>query len=219
LVTPIFKTVAEIELDSEVKAEPGGRLVSRERCGDGFVIRNTVVRNHRARGILVKASHGVIENNTLDNNSIAGIVLAPEFSWMEADYSSDVKITGNTVRHTGTDPANSARSQAGAISVCAEGLNGKLAPASGHKNIVIADNRAESCRGVGLVVTSAENVKIVGNQFKDIETGYFGSSHGITKKAVIWIDKVDGVTLGNNSVPSNDTIVFGGGVTGKKGPK
>src|SRR5213079_2064745 len=42
--------------------------------GSGFVIRNNIIRNHRARGILVKADDGLIEGNTIDGSTIAGIV-------------------------------------------------------------------------------------------------------------------------------------------------
>ena len=212
LVAPIFQSIIEVELDSEVPVVPGVRVVSRDRCGNGFVIRHNTVRDHRARGILVKASDGVIENNTVDNSSIAGIVISPELHWMEADFSSNIKITGNTIRNTGIDPANASRSQAGAISISAEGLNKKIAPTGGHKNIVIAGNTVENCRGAGLVVTSAENVQITGNRFEGIETGSSGSGHGIPAGAIVWIDNTENVTLANNNVPK-DAVVFGQGVT------
>jgi len=209
LVTPIFKTTAEIELDTDVTLPPGGRVCPADRCGNGFVVRNNTVKNHRARGILIKASDGIIENNTIDGSSIAGIVLSPEFTWMEADFSTGVTIKGNTVRNTGSEPANPSRSQAGAISVSAEGTTNKIAPSGGHRNIVIEDNTVESCRGAGLVVTSTEHVRITGNRFDRIETGHFGSKHGISDKAIIWIDRVKDVFLENNFLPKDGGVVFG----------
>jgi len=210
LVTPNYQNVVDVELDAEIPLTAGIRAVSRDRCGSGFVIRNTTVRNHRARGILIKASDGLIENNTIDNSSIAGIVLSPEFNWMEADFSSNVKIVGNTVRHTGLDPANASRSQAGAISVSAEGFDKKIAPIGSHKNIVIDNNTIEDCRGAGLVVTSADHVQIEGNRFTNIETSRTGSDHGMPAGAIIWIDNAENVAMGNNLVPK-DGVVFGPG--------
>lgn len=203
LVTPNFqKKEVTIELDKEVAAESGARASSKDRMGNGFIVRGNTVREHRARGILIKASNGVIENNTVSYNTHAAIVLAPEFTWMESDFSSNVKIIGNKINGTGSEPANAARSQAGAISVVGEGWDRALAPAGSHENILIENNEITGCRGPGIIVTSTRGLTIIGNRIVSPvpALGITGEDHGIPPGVLVWIENSENVKLGDNRV-------------------
>eukprot|EP00937_MAST-01D_sp_MAST-1D-sp2_P002195 g2195.t1 len=60
-----------------------------------FALRNNTIRNHRARGMLIKASNGVIEGNTIENSTLGGIVVTPELSWGEGDFVTNLTIADN----------------------------------------------------------------------------------------------------------------------------
>ncbi len=85
--------------------------------GSGYVVRNNIIRNHRARGMLLKADNGLVEGNTVDGSTIAGIVIAPEIWWNEAGYSRNVIVRKNVIRNTGYAAVGSSDYQAGALTV------------------------------------------------------------------------------------------------------
>ena len=75
--------------------------VNANRTGNHFSIRNTTIRNHRACGMLIKASHGAIDNNLIEGSTMGGIIIPPELYWAEADYSRDLRVTNNVIRNVG----------------------------------------------------------------------------------------------------------------------
>ncbi|MBL8995177.1 MAG: right-handed parallel beta-helix repeat-containing protein [Spirochaetia bacterium] len=186
-----------------VAAEPGDAADSPQLVGSGFVVRDNVIRNHRARGILIKASSGKIENNLIEGSSMAGIVLSPELDyWHEAGYSWDVLIQGNVIRATGYEHPNPGVSQAGIITVCATGGKTSYAPAGGHRNIRILNNKIESSEGVHLLATSVSNLLIQGNEFIQPLQRLWptGGKWGIDGKSVVVLDQCSQVTLAGNKV-------------------
>jgi len=178
--------------------------------GSGFVIRNNVIRHHRARGILVKADDGLIEGNTIDGSTIAGIVLAPELWWREACYSRNVAIRNNTIAHCGTASMGPWTTQAGALSVTAE-----LKPGAepGHRNLVIENNRFVENDGVNLLLQAVDGVVVKGNTFeRPAQTATRrGSGRGIDSGALIWISDCRNVRFDANQVtqagPALTTLV------------
>lgn len=194
-----FKQAWRFTLDGPIHAAAGDLAASPDRTGAGFVVRGNTIRNHRARGILVKAPEGVIEGNTIEGSSMSGIVLSPEVEmWMEADFSHDVMIRGNTVRDVNLSAPNPGSMFAGAISVTAPSLT----PAGGHRRITIENNVVEGGAGPALLVTSADTVTIRGNRFVGTHQlpGGHGSSHGVPADSAMHLARVSGVTLDNNTM-------------------
>jgi hypothetical protein len=169
--------------------------------GNGFVIRNNTIREHRARGILVKASNGIIEGNMIDGSSLAGIVLSPEIKgWFEAGNSWNVDIRNNVLKNIGGyEYGSPASPQAGAISVVAYGRKG-FSPAGAQRNIRIVDNLFDNCRGVNALIVSADNVVIEGNTFRNThgESTDQGRGWGIDTGYAVWMDRVSGIEWENN---------------------
>ncbi|MEK6795056.1 MAG: right-handed parallel beta-helix repeat-containing protein [Spirochaetota bacterium] len=197
-----MKTYYEIDLDTAVNAAPGDGIDCPAKNGDGFIVRGNTIRNHRARGLLIKASDGIIENNIIDGSSIAGIVVAPELIfWLEAGNSWNLTIRSNVIRNSGYERSSTGSSQAGMISVIANGASGYAAPAA-QRNIEIADNIVERCCGVNLLITAASNVTVRNNTFKDTHgvESRTGESRGVDTKAVVWLDRVRDVRFSNNKV-------------------
>jgi len=167
--------------------------------GSGYVIRNNVIRNHRARGILLKAENGLVEGNTIEGSTTAAIVLAPELFWREACYSRNVIIRNNTIRRCGTATAGPWTPQAGVLTVTAEVKPGT---APGHRNITIENNVFEDNSGINILLQAVDGVKVVGNRFD--RPGQSASRRGSGLKmdsgALIWIANCRNVQLDGNIV-------------------
>ena len=190
-----------LTLDNAVPAEPGFRASTPNANGSGFVVRNNTIKNHRARGILVKADDGLIEGNTVDGSTIAGLVIAPEYYWNEAGYSRNVVVRNNVFRHCGYATAGPWTGQAGAATVGGEG-DQTTGVAFGHQNIVFQNNSFEDNDGVNLLIDGAQDVGIVGNTFlrPQQNDSRRGADTGVDPSALIYLKNCRDVTLENNTV-------------------
>ena len=87
------------------------------------------------------------------------IKVAPEYWWLEAGSSRDVRITGNQIRNCLGD----------GIAVYARAGAGGMAHAGAHKDIVIQDNALSNIQGVDIWVTSTSGLTLKQNRFVDSE--------------------------------------------------
>ena len=156
-----------ITLDSFIEGTDVGDVIySKDRTGNGFkILRNTVGHN-RSRAILVKASDGIIEGNTIKNSAMSAIALAPEFYWMEAGCPSNVIIRNNTITNCMYESSMWNIYQFAAIIVVAEAPNGGIAPAGTLNNIAIYDNKIIDCPKPCIGVTSTNGLRIYGNEIR-----------------------------------------------------
>ena len=203
LADGLFKQSFAVTFDHPLGLAEGFLVASPDRNGSGFVVRDNVIRGTRARGVLVKASAGVIEGNTIEDVALAGVVLCPETRfWHEADYSADVAIRGNTLRRINTGAPNPGSIQAAAINVVAEGDGKRPGPAGGHRGIAVEGNRVEATNGTLVAVTSARDVTIRGNTFADTHAapGGSGTAYGLDPTSVIWISHAEDVMIENNTL-------------------
>ena len=191
----------QLALDRPVPAEPGFRASTPAANGSGFVIRGNTIKNHRARGILVKADDGLIEGNDIDGSTIAGLVIAPEYYWNEAGYSRDVTVRNNVFRHCGYATAGPWTAQAGAATVCGEG-DQSTGIAFGHQHIVFQNNAFEDNDGVNLLIDGAQDVRIAGNTFlrPQQEQSRRGADAGVDPSALIYLKDCRDVRLKANVV-------------------
>ena len=139
-----------ITLDREIDLPMGSAVCSASRHGNGFVVRGCNFGFNRSRGILIKASDGVIEGNTMTGNVMAAIMVAPEWWWLESGSSSNVRILNNTIRDCGDVP----------IAVYAFGGVPTIAPAGAHSNITISGNRMSGCPRPNILVTSTRGLHL-----------------------------------------------------------
>lgn len=199
-----------LTLDRNVSVDAGDFVANPERNAAGFSVTDSTVENHRARGIIVKASDGEIRDNVVDGSTIAGIVVTPEpFLWLESDFANNVDIVGNTVRNTGQGVASANLMQAGAISVTGPAdWTGER-----HTDILIEGNTVEDVAGANLVLSDANGVTISNNNFvnPNQSVGSAGEANGIDPNAVIWVDDADGVDFNGNTVvnpgPANTALI------------
>lgn len=108
-----------ITVDRNMPDLPLGSLIaSSNRIGNGFRVINSTVGPNRSRGILVKASQGIINDNTLIDNWGHAIMASPEYLWLEAGSGSNIRIQNNMI--TGCRDV--------AIAVTAKAADGSWAP-------------------------------------------------------------------------------------------
>jgi len=181
--------------------------------GSGYIIRNNTIRNHRARGMLLKAENGLVEGNIIEGSTIGGIVLSPEIWWNEAGYSRRIIIRNNIIRHVGYSTVGSSDHQAGAITVSGGGGEpDQIVPVyqdpkvtglrPGHKNILIENNTIEDCNGVNLLLAMSEDVTVKNNQFirPQQKLSLRGEPSGVDPSALIWVFNCVKVSFKNNKV-------------------
>jgi hypothetical protein len=186
-----------VTLDHPVQAAFDYLAENPAATGAGYILRYNTIRNHRARGMLLKASNGLVEHNDIDGSTMGGIVLTPEFWWNEAGYSRNVIIRNNIVRHVAYAPH-----QLGGVVIAA--LNGpRPVDGYGDQNIVIKNNTFEDINGVNLLITSAKDILVKNNLFLNAQSepgGVAGASWGENPGALIFVTQATGVRFAGNKV-------------------
>jgi parallel beta-helix repeat protein len=142
-----------LTLDREINMPAGSVICAANRVGNGFSVKGGDFGFNRSRGILIKASHGEVTGNHMEGCKMSAILVTPEWWWLEAGSSSDVFITGNTIRDCGGV----------AICVDAVGGNGGIAPAGAHRNITITGNTVDDCSMPGILITSTAGLHVENN--------------------------------------------------------
>lgn len=138
-----------ITLDREVPMEKGSVIMSNNRCGSGFVIKDCTFGHNRSRGLLIKASDGVIENNTIEDCWASGMQVSTEYQWMSGGCSSNLRITGNRL----------SGNRGWGIGISGQSGNNSPLSADSHRNMVVNGNvitgpklgvKVEGCTGLDI---------------------------------------------------------------------
>jgi hypothetical protein len=123
------------------------------------IISNCVVRNNRARSLLLSTSGKLlVENNHFYGCTYAGIISSGSISfWHESGPVKDLTIRNNVFEDMGL--------AAGNAPVLLIGGNGDAVepPFYIHKNIVFSDNLIKAFSRIVISATSVENLKITNN--------------------------------------------------------
>ncbi|MGJ3243408.1 MAG: right-handed parallel beta-helix repeat-containing protein [Opitutales bacterium] len=99
-VAALLQEAFVIELDRAVDLPTGSVLGALNRMGNGFAVVGNRFGHNRSRGILVKASDGVVAGNTLVGCHLPAIKIAPEYIWLESGYSHHLRIEDNRIMDT-----------------------------------------------------------------------------------------------------------------------
>lgn len=149
----------KVTLDREVDLPVGSLIASARRMGNGFQVQGCDFGFNRSRGILIKASDGKVIGNKLTENWGPGILVSPEYWWLESGSSNNVEIRDNVIIGCRARP----------IFVHAQGganlLAGKAAPSGAHNNIAVTGNTITNSPVPNIEITSTENLKIENNTF------------------------------------------------------
>ncbi len=155
--------VARLHIDRPVAVDTGGVVSSITRGGNGYVLRNNVLGFTRARGILIKASDGIIENNEVRGCELGGIVLAPELNWMEATFAWNVSITDNVIIDCMFANSSYGIEQAAPLCVVAINAENNVVPAGGFRNITIKDNKIINSPQPAMILAAMDSSVVTGN--------------------------------------------------------
>lgn len=142
----------KVTLDFDVDLPQGSVIISNRRMGNGFILRNCTMGHNRARGYLIKASDGLIENNVFEGVEGWAVQISPEYEWMEGGCSRDIVVRNNVFRNNGGG-------------VLLAGNNGarKPLPADSHRNVSIIGNRIDGGHH-GISVTGCTALDVRGNE-------------------------------------------------------
>jgi hypothetical protein len=188
----------------------GDLIYNAEHVGSGFVFRNNKVGNNRSRGLLIKGSNGLIENNEISNCAMQGILVSPEVNWMGGGYSDNILIKNNTIKECMYERTNTAMPP-GALSVFCSTGNDKVALAGAFSNISIQENTVVDCPYPSIVYTSikgvlyGENTVVLNSDIKREHGKKFGASfttpvwqiNNIADSALkVSLDKFSGKSIG-----------------------
>lgn len=159
--------------------EPDGLFVDFPAlAAPGYVIRNNHFHDHRARGLRIMASDGLIAGNRIERIKQVGISIGPEYAfWREAGWVNNVVVENNILRDIaeGSNAWSPAAYTLGAISTMARmdpvGA-GKTPPAyyAGNRNIVIRNNVIENSPLDAIHLVAAEEPVVSGNRLKNVAT-------------------------------------------------
>ncbi len=164
---------------------------------------NTVVRNTRSRGLLIKTSDVAITNCTIENTGSSGIKVCNEGEWGESGRSRNVDIKNNLFLYTGyrgEAPKNAA------IWICGVGAESKLSLPldkllSGDITIEgnVMRNRPSP---YAITLWGVDNVTVRNN-----DLGRKVDMDGLTRqKFALHIDQCKNVTLEGNTFPDPTMI-------------
>ncbi len=119
------------------------------------------VRGNRARGFVIKTRDAIVENNTFDSVSGAGVFVAVEGDhWRESIGTRDVIIRNNVFTNCNGGPSR----RWAVISVFAYTKGVKQGKAGVHQNVRIENNRIDGTDNAGIFVSSADGVILRNNK-------------------------------------------------------
>ena len=182
------KSVYEFTLSEITNAQIGEVVYVKRRTGSDFYIANNTLGHTRARGMLIKASHGVIADNRIEGCQLPGISVAPELFYMEAGYAQDIRIINNDISYCNFGYSRWAWEQAGALTVTAQTVEKKFAVAGGFSNIRIENNRIIGAPRPSVVLTSIDGGYFKNNEVKSDESmvRHNGFNLGVVNNVDVW---------------------------------
>ena len=157
-----LSTCAEYDLESDVPTVPKILVDNMSQASNGFIFDNMLIRNVRSRGLLIKASDGLIRNCSFYKIGGGAIALRYEIQWGESGVSENVKIERNYCEETGYFDLGSRSSPLTVLGLGSEPKDEYLL----YRNIEFSSNKIVG-RGSdhAMYLNSAKGVRVIGNDF------------------------------------------------------
>jgi len=161
-------SVLTVTIDRDLEAQPNDLTSSGDLCGKGTVVRNSYLHDGHVRGLLAKTQDLLVENNTIKRTAFSGIVLEPEYFWLEGPANMNAHIVGNRLSRNSWSVFSRVglTSAFGAIEIGSD--FGNLFPREFVRgtfdyNIEIRDNLIKQPAGMGILVMNTNGGQITGN--------------------------------------------------------
>jgi hypothetical protein len=202
--------VATLQLDQsamgKMALQVGDYLVFRRFFPKSYTIRNSRFHHTRARGLLLMAPDGMVENNVIDGIYLQGILMGNEFPYRFADWVTDVVVRNNTVTNTmfckfiGPDS-----SALGAIQLgyCSHWRNMKYPWGMGNRNVRIVNNTIDTTSIAGIFVNGLVDGVVQGNRISNSQLKYgadAGHHYKMSAPYAITLMNCQQVKVSNNLV-------------------
>ncbi|MCC7492291.1 MAG: hypothetical protein IT204_08105 [Fimbriimonadaceae bacterium] len=201
-------TIFRLRLSAPLPAEPGEWIDVPAANAPGWRITGCEFRDHRARGLRLMASDGLVQFCVLERLKHQAITLGGEYGfWREAGWVENVRIDTNIIQDVGrAADCGSARSYPlGAIGTF---IRPEQLPFSGelpraNRNIVIESNTILGCDLAAVHLAAARDCVVQYNHFEAVLRQALpsaGRDFGLRLGAAV--DAVDGpgMTIQNNRV-------------------
>jgi len=166
-VTRNATQVYYVTLDRAVELPVGSLIASANRVGNGFEVRDCTLGPLRSRGMVVKASDGIITGNTITDTWGQAIMLAPTYGWLESGSGNNLDVSNNIIT----------RSHDAAIAIYAYGGDYSVAPAGAHNGVKITRNLITDSSMPGIVVTSTTDLVMYQNTIQGMNNHYLLPRH------------------------------------------
>ena len=163
----------ELQQPPAGKVAVGDVLAMRRFLPEHFAIRNSYFRDTRARGLLISASNGVIENNTIERTALAGMSFLQEIAGAGgADWVSDIVVRNNTIRDVCFNDGDGLTAAA-ALQVLNRpavfpGEGSLFYPwVAAHRNISVVGNTIDGSDGAGILINGLDGGEVRDNTVKN----------------------------------------------------
>lgn len=165
---------------------------------NGFLFDNTLVRNIRSRGLLIKASDATIKNCSLINIGMGAVAIHYEIFWGESGVTENLTVKDNLIQHTGYFNNRDIYSPISILGLGSRPEQDYLL----YQNIHITGNRIlNRTTDYAVYINSAKNITV--------ENNVFGPRYGLTNdeddSPAIHIFCADDVTISGNTYPTQLT--------------
>jgi len=146
-----------VTFDRPLDLARGAIICSNNRTSNGFVVRGNRFGRARARGIIVQASDGVVEDNLIEVPFDLGIKISMSYIWLEASCGKNVTVRNNRIVRPGRGTA---------IWVGGTpGRKGGCLLADSHRNISFISNRIENA-AIGIDVLGCTDLTLRHNDIR-----------------------------------------------------
>lgn len=172
----------------------------------GFEITDNTFHDHRARGLRIMASDGLIARNRFERIKSAAITIGPEYEyWREAGWADNVIVDHNTIIDVGQgrDAVYSYAYALGAISVFFRSELALPTWPMNNSNIHITNNEIRNTPLAGIFIRAAQQVRINNNQLINVIPNPIpdaGSKYHLSVSEPIDINHSCDVTTSENNI-------------------
>lgn len=146
-----------ITFDRPLALERGAIICSNSRTSNGFVVRGNRFGRARARGVIVQASDGVVEDNLIEAPFDLAVKVSMSYIWLEACCARNVTVRNNRIVRGGRGTA-----------IWVGGTPGKKGGcllADSHRDLAFVSNRIENA-GLGIDVLGCTGLTLRHNDIR-----------------------------------------------------
>lgn len=161
--------LVRVVLDREVPLQKYDLVSGPDYAGRGAVLRGNHLHDGHVRGILLKSHDVVVEDNRIERTGHGGIVLEPEFFWLEGPFCRNIRVQNNKLVENGRASFDLAGFGVSHAAIQVGVTFGKrmfprtLVSGIMNEDIRITGNRIERPAGFGIMVMNTRRAVITGN--------------------------------------------------------